>query len=200
MAQVQFNLKAVLEASFASRAAFGLLKPKKEEPSQPDFTYRIDIEGAESQLQTDFGVLVQEQMLLIFENGSEYLMSDPILIDIQQQKQIVETAITGRAGTIKEYISPGDAVVYVRGWIWSVGDAHPLEAIKALQDVYDYNRELSVVSPTINAAKIEKLVMVSMDFPVLEGSWDQPFVLRCVQDRTEELIIEVEEERRMLPI
>ncbi len=66
---------------------------------------------------------------LIFDAGSyekdgkttnfNSIQLDTVLINISQSKNIVTTALQGRNGTVKEYISDGDYVIQVSGMITS---------------------------------------------------------------------------------
>lgn len=87
-----------------------------------------------------------------------------VLIDcvmaVSQEKQIVTTALEGRDGTIKEYISKGDYCISVSASVstynekGSDGD-YPKEALKELLDILDKKTALDCQSDWLNLFDVE---------------------------------------------
>lgn len=106
------------------------------------------------------------------------------LIQVSRQKNIVETAVAGRSGTVKELISNGDHSIQIRGiLIEHDSEKVPLEKIQRLKRICDLPVAFEVESQVLNTLGIDSLVIRSYDFPPLEGFVNvQPYVLSCVSD------------------
>ena len=85
--------------------------------------------------------------------------------NISKQKEIVKTAIVGRAGTIKEYITDGDYQLSISIGIVSVDennqiiDQYPESAISTLREVLEENQSLEASSTFLDVFGINKIVV-----------------------------------------
>ena len=88
-----------------------------------------------------------------------------VTINISKQKEIVKTAIVGRAGTIKEYITDGDYQLSISIGIVSVDennqiiDQYPESAISTLREVLEENQSLEASSTFLDVFAINKIVV-----------------------------------------
>lgn len=88
-----------------------------------------------------------------------------VTINISKQKKIVKTAIVGRAGTIKEYITDGDYQLSISIGIVSVDennqiiDQYPESAISTLREVLEENQSLEASSTFLDVFAINKIVV-----------------------------------------
>ena len=88
-----------------------------------------------------------------------------VTINISKQKEIVKTAIVGRAGTIKEYITDGDYQLSISIGIVSVDennqiiDQYPESAISTLREVLEENQSLEASSTFLDVFGINKIVV-----------------------------------------
>lgn len=69
---------------------------------------------------------------------------------VTQTKNIVKTAIQGRNGTIKEYISDGDYVITASGSITSEGNVFPEEDVQAFHEIVQVPQQVRVTSSFLN--------------------------------------------------
>ena len=106
------------------------------------------------------------------------------LISVQQTKNIVKTAIQGRNGTVKEYISDGDYQVTLRGAIArTFMSNYPLEEMRQFLQLLKDNRALKVVSPYLLQFDIHELVVEDFTMAQEEGKQNmQRFEIRCLSD------------------
>lgn len=88
-----------------------------------------------------------------------------VTINISKQKEIVKTAIVGRAGTIKEYITDGDYQLSISIGIVSIDennqiiDQYPESAISTLREVLEENQSLEASSTFLDVFGINKIVV-----------------------------------------
>ena len=113
------------------------------------------------------------------------LIFDTCLFTVTQQKNIVETAIQGRSGTVKEFIGNGDYLISIRGVIAGGKDKYPLNgatvnnatvnSVNNLITMGNAPMELSVNSWYLNMIGIYKMVIYSFYLPQREGSYSTQF-------------------------
>jgi hypothetical protein len=130
------------------------------------------------------------------ENGEQIdfdeLVLDVVLFDVAQTKQIIKTEITGKRGSIKEYISNGDYSVNIKGVITSENpNAFPYQKIRDLKKILDVPRHLEISSKLLNDIhNINYVVVENYSFPMKEGIQDaQFFEINCLSDDPIELTI-----------
>lgn len=129
--------------------------------------------------------------LWLKENDSDAgLRIDTVLMDISQQRNIVTTAIQGRNGTVKEYISDGDYQITVRGILVEAGPYdYPAEQVRELLRLCRVQAAVQAVSPFLQLFQIYDVVITDYRLPQLEGYQNlQPFELTCISDTPIELI------------
>ena len=97
------------------------------------------------------------------EDGSELEISDAVAA-VSRERRIVCTALTGRDGTVKEYINDGDwninivvGVQAVRGGV--ITDDYPTEELRQLREFMDEKKPLSVYSAFLDIFDITKVVI-----------------------------------------
>lgn len=173
-------------------AGIQAIKPKlffidPNEPDQPDaFSYL----GTEV-----FSNLIINGGSYFDENGVEITYPafgcDTVLFNVTQTKNIVKTAIQGRNGTIKEYISDGDFEIEVRGVIVSKNPLHyPDDEVASLVEVLKVPTELRITSSFLNNLGIDDVVIENYSFQQNEGFYNsQLFTIKMVSETPIELRI-----------
>lgn len=122
----------------------------------------------------------------------EGIFIETVLFDVSQNKNIVKTAIQGRNGTVKEYISDGDYNVIIRGVIASESaEKYPEEEVLKLVNILKVQKEIEVASRYLNDVfNITNLVVESYSFPQTQGYQNiQAFEINCISDDPIELTI-----------
>lgn len=95
---------------------------------------------------------------------------DTVLMTVSQTKVIEETKITGRNGTIKEYIAEGDFEVALKVILASPSpNAFPSEAAGRLIKLMRVPVPLQVVSPFLNLYDIDEIVVKTVSAPQRQG-------------------------------
>lgn len=116
-----------------------------------------------------------------------------VLATLSRTKQVVQTSVQGRNGTVKEYISAGDYSITLQGAIFDSNKTkYPADAVKTLVRLLDAAESLKVVSPYLNDIfDIHYLVVLSYDMPQEAGfQHKQAFSIKAVSDDIPELIIQ----------
>ena len=93
-----------------------------------------------------------------------------IIIDIAQSRNVVSTALQGRAGTIKEFISDGDYQISMSGVITSTTQEYPSVDVTLLNDICSAKIALPVINDLLNLFGIDKIVITSKAFKQQRGS------------------------------
>lgn len=82
--------------------------------------------------------------------GFDEVKLQSVLVVANQAKHVVKTAVQGRDGTVKEYISAGDFIISVGGVIVSETNTYPDIEVEAFRAIMEANAALSIVSSFIN--------------------------------------------------
>lgn len=89
------------------------------------------------------------------------------LLTVAQMKNVVVTPISGRNGTIKEYINKGDYEIRAQGQIVAdFGNFFPTAKIREFRRICELEREVVVSSAFLNHFNITNVVI--MDFVINE--------------------------------
>lgn len=114
----------------------------------------------------------------------EDLYFDWILVDVNMEKLIVTTAVEGRDGTVKEYISDGDYMVTLRGGVSTpFSRAYPKDTVAKLVSLVKKKVALEVVSQFLFQFGITSLVVKGYNIPQMQGYQnEQPFSITCLSD------------------
>lgn len=112
----------------------------------------------------------------------EGIRIDNIMFDVTQERNIVRTQISGRDGTIKQFISDGDLVINCNGELtgrtvqenngfslsWLVGA--PEEEVRKLKAITSVPREIEVISEFLDFFNVTTVVISQPSFSQKEGS------------------------------
>jgi hypothetical protein len=117
--------------------------------------------------------------------GKRDLRIDTVLLTVQMTRNIVRTAIPGRDGTVKEYVSDGDYLVSVQGAIVSeFPTVFPREDVDLLNRYCLSKQSVSVSSFFLDVFQITTVVIEDVKFLEKEGSRNEvPFELQMWSDR-----------------
>lgn len=87
---------------------------------------------------------------------------DHVTVDCTMSKRIVTTAINGRPGTVKEWVSDGDVVITVVAKV--MGDeVYPKERVQGILDELKRPEVLEVTNELLNDVwKVERVVVTSI--------------------------------------
>lgn len=188
MPEFQFNISEIL------RRAFGVSGYQIDRPETPGLPSYKEVSTITLAQIADYGPMGFPIYDVIRFKGGTVPGTDEIfesldlldfpLIQVSRQKNILETVVVGKSGTVKELISNGDHSVQIRGvLVEHDSEKLPLEKVQRLKRICDLPVALEVESLVLNTLGIDSLVIQSYDFPPLEGFVNvQPYVLSCVSD------------------
>ena len=161
--------------------------------------YEYPGEQASEKASSDFGSTLRKKdaqgrwyfMPIVLEHkGTEYEIPNAV-ISIRGKKSIVETAMVGRKGTVKELISVDDYEIRIAGVCLDVD--FPDQQINSLNELYNINESVTLkcALTDIFLDEEDKVVIKSIDFAEMKGcETAQVFTMELVTDRSFELILE----------
>lgn len=119
---------------------------------------------------------------------------DSVLMTINQTKNIVTTAVQGRAGTVKEYISKGDYTINVKGFLVSEdNDSYPADQVRILNEILNAPISLDFTSNFLDRFGSFDLTVTSFDFNQEAGFINrQAFNINFLSDNPIELQLNAE--------
>lgn len=124
--------------------------------------------------------------------GGEYELPNAILT-VTGKKNIVETQLVGRKGSVKELISIDDYKVSIAAFIQSADGRYPDAEIARIDKIYNISQSIELVSAFTDILfKDEKRIVInSVSYPPLQGVEDAFAVkMECETDEPFQLIIE----------
>ncbi len=118
------------------------------------------------------------------------------VISVECKKTIIETALTGRNGTVKELIGGQDYVITIKGFLVGVNNEFPEEDVSTLRSIYEQNIALSIECPLTdifllrpNRNGSDKVVMSDLKLPVVTGVKNiRAYELKLLSDEAFNLI------------
>ena len=84
------------------------------------------------------------------EIAYEQIILNDVLLNVNLDRNIAITKITGRAGTVKEFVSNGDYNINVSGKIVSPWQYQPSAEIKKINAIFRVEKEIEVFSRFLN--------------------------------------------------
>lgn len=123
---------------------------------------------------------------LNFRNQTDpgkWYLPETTIIDSTVSKNIVQTVMAGRKGTVKELIAEGDWMFTFRGLIIGKDINFPRDARKQMKQVWAVNKSLRIYSRLVNDLDVHRVVVLDLRFPPMEGYDNvQPYELVCLSD------------------
>lgn len=107
-----------------------------------------------------------------------------VLIEVSMSRNIVATPVSGRNGTVKEYVSDGDHMITIRGVLVGNGiDVHPEDEKRHLLQFCKAPKEIGVASDLLLDFEIKSIVIKDYNFGQMEGKRNVvPFELLCLSE------------------
>jgi hypothetical protein len=118
------------------------------------------------------------------------------IISIECKKTIVETALVGRNGTVKELIGMKDYEITIKGFVVGENNEFPEESMSQLRSVYEQNIALSIECPLTdifllrpNRNGSDKVVISELKLPIISGVKNiRAYELKLLSDEAFNLI------------
>lgn len=90
-------------------------------------------------------------------------------ITLSQAKQIVQTQIQGRDGTVKEYVGLDDYDIKIEGTITGANGIAPTDDVLNLKRMLDAPITLDIICPFLNQKGIHNAVITGYSLPQMAG-------------------------------
>jgi hypothetical protein len=117
--------------------------------------------------------------------GNEFHIEN-VILEVRRNKKIVHNKLTGRDGSLKEFISGEDYLVTVNGLLAGEGNKFPYEEVAELVNILNADTALEVESEYLGLFLDEDYDLVVQDYrmPQRRGFRNlQPFTINLVSDR-----------------
>ncbi|MFC4262476.1 DUF6046 domain-containing protein [Ferruginibacter yonginensis] len=145
---------------------------------------------------TYLGVPSLTELVFIYK-GTNYVLNDAVCT-VSQEKNIVQTSLQGRPGTVKEYIADGDYSINVQASIaadflastqlgYQVSDEYPLQEIQSFVQLLKAKETIAVASDFLEIFGIKSVVIKSYDMPQETHSNLQNFTMQLLSDEPYEI-------------
>jgi hypothetical protein len=148
---------------------------------------------SDGDLSNRFGLPIRGDLKLRgYHSTDEYYHLTDVLCAVTQTKNIVTTAVQGRNGTVKEFVSDGDYQISVVGRIVSAeADMFPFDEVTRFLALLKRQEPLEVVSPFVQLFGVYELVVTSYTLAQEEGMENvQTFSFDAVSETPVDLIEE----------
>lgn len=128
------------------------------------------------------------------KTSNKEFMFDEAVVNVSRQKTIVETAVVGKDGTVKEFISNGDFALDIQIALKEEQDRdiYPIDKLNDFAELLAENRELKVGSEFLDAFKISEIVVKTYNVPqqtysnrqtiTIQAMSDTPYLMRLKQN------------------
>lgn len=114
------------------------------------------------------------------------------LISFTGRKNIIETPLVGRQGSVKELISMEDYQISITGVVFGENQVWPEEQLDAINELYNINEaiELKCALTDVFLSENDKVVILELNLPQAgQTEHVQVVEIKCVTDRAFELIM-----------
>lgn len=114
------------------------------------------------------------------------------LISFTGRKNIIETPLVGRQGSVKELISMEDYQISITGVVFGENQVWPEEQLDAINELYNINEaiELKCALTDVFLSENDKVVIQELNLPPTgQTEHVQVVEIKCVTDRAFELIM-----------
>ena len=126
------------------------------------------------------------------ESGTLELELADAVAAVSRERHIVSTALTGRDGTVKEYINEGDWAINLVVGVQSTEDGeildeYPAEALRELRKILDVKAAIEVQSEFLSVFDITKIVIKNYAATQMTESNYQAVSISAVSDEDYEI-------------
>lgn len=144
------------------------------------------------------------QDIIKIEAGTYYITKDrqidfegitlyAAMITVNCPKNIVNTKVAGKDGTIKQYISKDDYVISITGILMSHSEKYPIDQVEILAEIIKAECAITVSSRVLSAFDITEMVIEDASFEPKEGYNNiQEFKIYGRSDEYFELVLKEE--------
>ncbi len=126
--------------------------------------------------------------LVVEVPGKGSLLINDATMNVSLQKEVVKTALVGRKGTVKEYISNGDYQINISVGLVAVNDAgeiidqYPERAMTQLREILEIGEALEVSSAFLDVFGVSKIVVTGFSAKQMTHSNRQVIEITALSD------------------
>jgi hypothetical protein len=112
------------------------------------------------------------------------IIINTVIFEVSKAKLIVKTAIQGRNGKVKEYVSDDDFLINSRGFISNRANVLPLDDLRTFRQIMEVPQQLSVISEYLNEVHdINEIVIENFNMSQIPGTRNEiPFTFQASSD------------------
>lgn len=128
---------------------------------------------------------------LILSYGEQIFTFDVALIELTGRKNIVETTIQGRDGSVKEFIANADKAINIKAILYSEQpDNYPIELVRSFEELMQVNDTLNCISPVFDIFGITGLVVKDYKIRQTEGQMNiVPVDITAIEDKYLDILV-----------
>jgi hypothetical protein len=112
------------------------------------------------------------------------------VIQVSTKNNVVSTPVSGREGSVHEYINAEDYSVRIRGALFGSNGTYPYDALKELREICRKNTALRVSNALLAQFQIEYLVITAFEVPPVKWQNIAFYEISAISDFEYELIID----------
>lgn len=131
-------------------------------------------------------------MPVVFMYKGKEVEIDCALVSVTDRKNIIETPLVGRKGSVKELINLSDYQISITGALIGNNGEWPEEKLEKINELYNINEaiELKCALTDVFLEENDRVVIQELNIPGMNQTEHVQVVeIRCVTDRAFELII-----------
>lgn len=126
--------------------------------------------------------------VITLEANGKKLVLENCLFDTSNSKRIVQTAINGKDGTVKEWVSNGDIIINVQVNILNKDRNYPIDELIEIMNFLKMNQALTITESHINQVLgVTRVVVTSWKHVPKTWSNFQSIFIDLVSDNTFEI-------------
>jgi hypothetical protein len=153
----------------------------------------LSLDGAKSPYKTSAGDVARNILMLSTIDDSLQVQFIDVKIKVSQTNTIKQTPLTGRTGTIKEYIQAMDYDIILKGSLISgTAGAFPFDMLQGLIRLLKEPAALKVANKYLEAFDISKVVLKNADYDQSSQKYMNvlPFSVNFISDEDYELQVD----------
>lgn len=172
---------------------FNAIEIAQISPVAKDFIYQKSNTSGKSKLGENYwleNILGQPVFMPVKLGGIQ--LPNPI-ITISGSKTIVETAIVGQEGTVKEIINTNDYEIKIRSYVKDESDVYPEDLVKEIAELYKQNKLLTIESVLTDffIQPKDNCIITGINIPESEGLESMEIIeITLKSDREFEILID----------
>jgi hypothetical protein len=181
---VQISIESALDLARKGLYKFNLTDEEKALKEDITDTRRKD--SYSTFLKNTAGIreeLIEGDVTFTYEDGNQLYLKN-CTMNLSRTKRIVQTAINGQTGTLKEWITDGDIIISLQVEILDNEDNFPITNILSMKLLFEQNTNLKIDNRVLNELGVTRVVVSRWNWQPQTWSNHQTLNVDLVQDDT----------------